>query len=41
MKTIVMIEKLEKFMDKISYPTAIVCGGGLITRVLVSFVFGI
>lgn len=41
MKALVMIEKFEKFMDKISYPTAIVCGVFLITRVLVSFVFGI
>jgi len=33
MKALVVIEKFEKFMDKISYPTAIVCGVFLITRV--------
>jgi hypothetical protein len=41
MKALVIIEKFEKFMDKISYPAVIVCGVGLITRVLVSFVFSI
>ena len=41
MKALVLIEKFEKFMDKISYPTVIVCGVYFVGRVLVSFVFDI
>jgi hypothetical protein len=41
MKVLAVIERFDKFMDKASYPAVIVCGVCLITRVLVSFVFGI
>jgi hypothetical protein len=41
MKAIKLIEKFEKFMDKISMPATIVCGAFLIGRVLVSFVFNV
>ncbi len=41
MKAIEIIEKFERVMDKISMPIVCVCGGYLIIRVLVSFVFNV
>lgn len=41
MKALVLIEKFEKFMDKVTYPIVVVCSVYLIVRVLVSFVFDI
>jgi len=41
MKAIEIIEKFEKFMDKVSMPIVVVCGIYLFGRVLVSFVFNV
>jgi hypothetical protein len=41
MKALTLIEKFNNTMGKITIPLTIVCCVGLITRVLVSFVFSI